>query len=71
MTSKYCPEDDDAAKINMNGVVKVRKEGCKHTFAGKLLADMTKEKDLDLSEKDQVFVVETKPSFVAVQFKQM
>ena len=44
----------------MNGVVKVRKEDCKHTFAGKLLADM--------SEKDQVFVVETKPSFVAVVY---
>ena len=67
----YCPEDDDAAKLNMKGVVKVGKEDCKHTFAGQLLADMTKEKDLDLSEKDQVFVVETKPSFVAVQFQQM
>ena len=56
------------AKLNMNGVVKVGKEDCKHTFAGKLLADMTKERDLDLSEKDQVFVVETKPSFVAVVY---
>ena len=64
----YCPEDDDAAKLNMNGVVKAGKEDCKHTFAGQLLADMTKEKDLDLSEKDQVFVVETKPSFVAVVY---
>ena len=44
---------------------------CHLSFVGQLLADMTKERDLDLSEKDQVFVVETKPSFVAVQFKQM
>ena len=29
---------------------------------------MTKEKDLDLNEKDQVFIVETKPSFVAVVY---
>ena len=64
----YCPECDDAAKLNMNGVGKVEKEDCKHIFAGKLLADMTKEKDLDLSEKDQVFIVETKPSFVAVVY---
>ena len=48
----YCPECDDAAKLNMNGVGKVEKEDCKHIFAGKLLADMTKQKDLDLSEKD-------------------
>ena len=35
---------------------------------GNFLTDMTKEKDLDLNEKDQVFIVETKPSFVAVVY---
>ena len=39
-----------------------------HIFASKILTDMTKEKDLDLNEKDQVFIVETKPSFVAVVY---
>ena len=29
---------------------------------------MTKEKDLDLNEKDQVFIVAIKPSFVAVVY---
>ena len=32
------------------------------------MTDMTKEKDLDLNEKDQGFIVETKPSFVAVVY---
>ena len=35
----------------------VEKEDCKHIFASKILTDMTKEKDLDLNEKDQVFIV--------------
>ena len=64
----YCPECDDAAKLNMNGVRMVEKEDCKHIFASKILTDMTKEKDLNLNEKDQVFIVETKPSFVAVVY---
>ena len=64
----YCPECDDAAKLNMNGVRMVEKEDCKHIFASKILTDMTKEKDLDLNEKDQGFIVETKPSFVAVVY---
>ena len=46
----------------------VEKEDCKHIFVSKILTDMTKEKDLDLNEKDQVFIVETKPSFVAVVY---
>ena len=52
----------------MNGVLMVEKEDCNHIFASKILTDMTKEKDLDLNEKDQVFIVETKPSFVAVVY---
>ena len=32
------------------------------------MTDMTKEKDLDLNEKDQVFIVAIKPSFVAVVY---
>ena len=35
---------------------------------GNFLTDMTKEKDLDLNEKDQVFIVAIKPSFVAVVY---
>ena len=53
----YCPECDDAAKLNMNGVRMVEKEDCKHIFASKILTDMTKEKDLDMNEKDQIFIV--------------
>ena len=52
----------------MNGVRMVEKEDCKHIFASKILTDMTKEKDLDLNEKDQVFIVAIKPSFVAVVY---
>ena len=69
----FCPEDDDVATLNLieNQVDgNPKKDDCKHMFAARILADMPKEKEveLDLKEKDQVFIVERKPTFVAVVY---
>lgn len=43
-------------------------EDCKHTFVAKILAGLSKERDLNLHAKNQVFLVERKPSLVAVVY---
>ena len=45
-----------------------KKDDCKHSFAAKVLERMTKAETLDLSEQDQVFVVQKKPKLVAVVY---
>ena len=67
----FCPECDDCSTLNMiQNNAEVKKEDCKHTFAAKILTGMSKENDLDLQTKDQVFVVARIPSFVAVVYPQ-
>ena len=65
----FCPECDDCSVMNMkltNDLAK--KDDCKHLFAAKVLERMTKAETLDLSEQDQVFVVQKKPKLVAVVY---
>ena len=66
----FCPECDDCSVMNMkltNDLAK--KDDCKHLFAAKVLERMTKAETLDLSEQDQVFVVQKKPKPLFIQRK--
>ena len=66
----FCPECDDGSVMNMiqNDIHVGKKDDCKHIFAAKILGKMAKEENLNLSEKDQVFLVQRKPKLVAVVY---
>ena len=64
----YCPQCDDCSLLNMKpDFQNVQKDHCLHTFVANIFIGMAKSDSLDMT-KDQIFIVQENPYFVAVVY---
>ena len=66
----FCPECDDCSVLNTNDKANVSKDHCKHTFVAKTLMDGSESTELNVDEKDKIFIVQKNPYFVAIVYPQ-
>ena len=56
--------------MNTNGKANMSKDHCKHTFVAKTLMDGSESTELNVDEKDKIFIIQENPYFVAIVYPQ-
>ena len=64
----FCHTCDDGSILNLKDQTNVNKEHCTHTFVANTLMENSDKTSFDVADKDNIFVVQENPYYVAVVY---